>query len=72
MLADAFARKLRAKYIAEGKAQGIAEVKAKAEAMGEAKVLAAFEQAATRQGKDPEVIRRIVQDAREILRNRRA
>ena len=62
MLANAFARKLRAKYIAEGRAVG----------MGQAKSLSAFEQAARRQGMDPEDIRRITQEAREILRNEHA
>ena len=61
MLADAFARKLRAKYMAEARAIGRAE--------GEAKGLSAFGEAARRQGMDPEDIRRMIQEAREIARN---
>ena len=75
MLANAFARKLRAKYLAEGKAEGIAEGKAEgiAEgvARGEARSLSAFEEVARRQGMDPEDIRRMIQEAREIARNGR-
>ena len=59
MLANAFVRKLRAKYMAEG------------EAKGEAKGLSAVEQAARRQGMDLEEIRRMIEEAREIVQNGR-
>ena len=59
MLANAFARKLRAKYMAEG------------EAKGEAKGLSAVEQAARRQGMDLEDIRRVIEEARGIVQNGR-
>ncbi len=65
MLADAFARKLRIKYLAEGMAKGIAEGVARGEARG----LSAVEQAAIRQGMDLDDIRRIIREAREIARN---
>ena len=60
MLAKAFDRKLRAKYMAEG------------EAKGEAKGLSAVEQAAKQQGMDPEEIQRVIEEARKIVRNGRA
>ena len=59
MLAKAFDRKLRAKYMAEG------------EAKGEAKGLSAVEQAARQQGMKPEEIQRVIDEAREIVRNGR-
>ena len=59
MLANAFARKLRAKYMAEG------------EAKGEAKSLSAVEQAARRQGMPLEDIQRIIEEARGIVQNGR-
>ena len=59
MLANAFARKLRAKYMAEGEAKGVA------------KGLSAVEQAARRQGMDLEDIRRVIEEARGIARNGR-
>ena len=59
MLAKAFDRKLRAKYMAEG------------EAKGEAKGLSAVEQAAKQQGMDPEEIQRVIEEARRIVRNGR-
>ncbi len=58
MLANAFARKLRAKYMAEGEAKG----EAKGEARGEAKGLSAVEEAARRQGMDLEDIRRVIEE----------
>ena len=64
MLANAFARKLRAKYIAEGKAEGIA--------VGKTEGMAAVEEAARRQGMDLEDIRRMIQEARDIAQNGRA
>ena len=67
MLANAFARKLRAKYMAEGEAKG----EAKGEARGEARGLSAVEEAARRQGMDLEDIRRVIEEAREIARNGR-
>ena len=63
MLANAFARKLRAKYMAEGEAKG--------EARGEAKGLSAVEEAARRQGMDLEDIRRVIEEARGIVQNGR-
>ena len=59
MLAKAFDRKLRAKYMAEG------------EAKGEAKGLSAVEQAAKQQGMKPEEIQRVIEEARKIVRNGR-
>ncbi len=67
MLANAFARKLRAKYMAEGEAKG----EAKGEARGEAKGLSAVEEAARRQGMDLEDIRRVIEEARGIVQNGR-
>ena len=63
MLANAFARKLRAKYMAEGEAKGVAR--------GEAKGLSAVEEAARRQGMDLEDIRRVIEEARGIVQNGR-
>ena len=60
MLADAFARKLRAKYVAEGKAEG------------EAATLSAVQEAAQRRGADPAEIQGVIDEAREIVRNGRA
>ena len=79
MLANAFARKLRAKYMAEGEAKGEAKGEARGEAKGEArgeakgaaKGLFAVEQAARRQGMDLEDIRRVIEEARGIVRNGR-
>ena len=59
MLAKAFDRKLRAKYMAEGKAEG------------EAKTLSAVEQAAKHQGANIEEIRRVIEEARRIVQNGR-
>ena len=67
MLAKAFDRKLRAKYLAEGEAKG----EAIGEAKGEARGLSAVEQAAKRQGMDLEDIRRVIEEAREIVQNGR-
>ena len=64
MLANAFARKLRAKYMAEGRAEGRAE--------GEAKSLSAVEEVARRQGMELEDIRRMIEEARVIVQNGRA
>ncbi len=72
MLANAFARKLRAKYIAEGRAEGMAEGVATGMAEGEAKSMAAVEEAARWQGMDLEDIRRVIEQARQIARNGRA
>ena len=55
MLAKAFDRKLRDKYMAEG------EVK------GEAKSEAAVEEAARRQGLSTEEIQRMIDDVRQIV-----
>ena len=71
MLANAFARKLRAKYMAEGEAKGVAKGVARGEARGEAKGLSAVEQAARRQGMDLEDIRRVIEEARGIVQNGR-
>ncbi len=60
MLANAFARKLRAKYIAEGKAEG------------EATTLSAVQEAARRRGADPAEIQGVIEEARKIVRNGRA
>ena len=76
MLANAFARKLRAKYIAEGRAQGKAEGKvegmAEGKAEGEAATLSAVQEAAQRRGADPAEIQGVIDEAREIVRNGRA
>ena len=69
MLANAFARKLRAKYMAEGEAKGEAKGEARGEAKGAAKGLSAVEQAARRQGMDREDIRRMIEEARGIVQN---
>lgn len=58
MLAKAFDRKLRAKYLAEGKAEG------------EARTLSAIEQAAKHQGADVDEIQRVIEEARKIVRKR--
>ena len=71
MLAKAFDRKLRAKYLAEGEAKGEAKGEARGEAKGEARGLSAVEQAAKRQGMDLEDIRRVIEEAREIVQNGR-
>lgn len=55
MLAKAFDRKLRAKYLAEG----------------EDKSLTAVEQAAKQQGMKPDEIQRVIEEARKIVRNGR-
>ena len=55
MLAKAFDRKLRAKYMAEGEDKG----------------LSAVEQAAKQQGMKPEDIQRVIEEARRIVRNGR-
>ena len=60
MLANAFARKLRAKYLAEGRAEG------------EAKSLSAVEEVARRQGMELEDIRRMIEEVRGIVQNGRA
>ncbi len=76
MLADAFARKLRAKYKAEGRALGKAEARAQAKAEGraegEAAILSAVQEAARRRGADPAEIQGVIEEARKILRNGRA
>ena len=71
MLANAFARKLRARYMAEGEAKGVAKGEARGEAKGEAKGLSAVEEAARRQGMDLEDIRRVIKEARGIVQNGR-
>ena len=68
MLADAFARKLRAKYKAEGRAQAKAEGRAE----GEAEVLSAVREAARRRGADMAEIQGLIEEARRIVRDGRA
>ena len=60
MLAKAFDRKLRAKYMAEGKAEG------------EAETLSAVQEAAKRRGTDLAEIQGVIEEARKIVRNGRA
>jgi hypothetical protein len=59
MLAKAFDRKLRAKYMAEGKAEG------------EAETLSAVQEAAKRRGADLAEIQDVIEEARKIVRNGR-
>ena len=59
MLAKAFDRKLKAKYVEEG------------EAKGETNSMSAVEEAARRQGLSPEDIQRVIEEARKIVRNGR-
>ena len=72
MLADAFARKLRAKYVAEGRADGMADGKAEGKAEGEAETLSAVQEAAKRRGADLEEIQSVIDEARQIVRNGRS
>ena len=72
MLANAFARKLRAKYIAEGKAEGVAEGKAVGKAEGEVATLSAVQEAAKRRGADLAEIQGLIEEARKIVHNGRA
>ena len=60
MLAEAFKRKLHARYRAEGIAEGVDNMQA------------AVKQAAERQGADLEATQRLIEEAREIVRNGRA
>ena len=60
MLAKAFDRKLRAKYMAEGKAEG------------EAETLSAVQEAAKRRGADLAEIQGVIEEASKIVRNGRA
>ena len=64
MLAKAFDRKLRAKYMAEGRVEGKAE--------GEAETLSAVQEAAKRRGADLAEIQGVIEEARKIVRNGRA
>ena len=64
MLAEAFKRKLHAKYRAEGVAEG--------EVRGVDNMQAAVRQVAERRGMDPEATQRLIEEAREIVRNGRA
>ena len=72
MLADAFARKLRAKYVAEGRAAGKAEGRAAGKAEGVARTLSAVQEAAQRRGADPAEIQGVIEEARRIVRNGRS
>ena len=69
MLANAFARKLREKYLAEGEAKGEAKGKAEGRAEGEAATLSAVQEAAKRRGADLADIQGVIEEAREIVRN---
>ena len=68
MLAKAFDRKLRAKYMAEGRVEGKAEGKAE----GEAETLSAVQEAAKRRGADLAEIQGVIEEARKIVSNGRA
>ena len=72
MLASAFARKLRAKYVAEGRAEGKAEGMAEGKAEGEAATLSAVQEAAKRRGADLAEIQGVIEEARQIVRNGRS